>query len=260
VSRFFLGVRSSLATASVLLWILVAGSLLIYPFVAPAAWLFPAKRHWLISRFMKFICRGIFALLRLAGARGQRVGRVSTDEPVLILMNHQSLLDIVTATLMAGPNVPAFVTRIRYARGIPVVSTSVRLLGCPVIDPKRDPRGALGVLRDRAAALDKGVLIFPEGHRSRDGEIRAFKTAGAQAILSARPMPVALLVTDGFWTSRRLVDFVFDCGALRGRTEVLGPFPCPDRPEELGAFLEEMRERMVEHLRQMRSRREGVAA
>jgi 1-acyl-sn-glycerol-3-phosphate acyltransferase len=260
VSRALLAVRSSLATVAVLLWILVVGSLVLYPFVVPAAWLLPARRHWLISRYMKFICVGIYALLRLGGTRSTRVGGVDTAEPVLILMNHQSLLDIVTATLMAGPNVPAFVTRIRYARGIPVISTCIRLLGCPVIDPKRDPRGALGVLRDQALSLDKGVLIFPEGHRSRDGEVRAFKTAGAQTILAARPMPVALLVTDGFWTSRRLADFVFDCGSLRGRTEVLGPFPCPEQPEDVAAFLDEMRKRMVGHLEGMRKAREGVAA
>jgi 1-acyl-sn-glycerol-3-phosphate acyltransferase len=260
VSRLLLAVRSSLATVAVLLWILVVGSLLLYPLVVPAAWLLPARRHWLISRYMKFICRGIFFLLRLGGTRAERVGRVDTTQPVLILMNHQSLLDIVTATLMAAPNVPAFVTRIRYAHGIPVISTSIRLLGCPVIDPKRDPRGALGLLRDQAPAQDKGLLIFPEGHRSLDGAVRPFKTAGAQVILAAKPMPVALLVTDGFWTSRRLIDFVFDCGSLRGRTEVLGPFPCPERSEELVPFLEEMRARMVGHLEGMRKAREGVAA
>jgi hypothetical protein len=73
-------------------------------------------------------------------------------------------------------------------------------------------------------------------------------------------MPVTLVVTEGFWTSRRLVDFVFDCGALRGRTEVLGPFPCPEREEDLPAFLAELRERMIERLHEMRKRREGVAA
>lgn len=260
MSRIVLGLRSVLGLAGALLWILVAGALFLYPFVLPVSLLFPARRHRLVSWFMKVVCVGIFGSLRAAGARCQRVGAVSTAGPVLVLMNHQSLLDICTATLMAVPFVPAFVTRVRYAKYVPVVSQTVRLLGCPVIDPKRDARGALGVIRQAAPALDNGVLIFAEGHRTVDGEIRPFKTAGALALLGARPMPVVLLVTDGFWNYRRLVDFVFSCGNLQGRTEVLGPFDPPQREEDLPAFLEQMRDRMIERLQGMRKQRGGVAA
>jgi 1-acyl-sn-glycerol-3-phosphate acyltransferase len=260
VSRVLLGVRSSLSTVAALLWILVPGSLALYPLVLPASVLFPSRRKLLVSRFMKFVCWGIDHCLRAGGARFQRVGRISTAEPVLVLMNHQSLLDIVTATIMAQPYVPAFVTRRRYARRVPVVSTTVRWLGCPVVDPKRDPRGAIAVMREAGRSEDKGVLLFPEGHRTLDGEIRPFRTAGALALLGSRRLPVTLVVTDGFWGARRLVDFVFNCGATRGRTEVLGPFPSPEREEDLPAFLEEMRQRMVAHLHDMRKRREGVAA
>jgi len=260
MTRALLGLRSSLSAVAALLWILVGGSLVLYPFVLPAALLVPSRRRLLVSHFMKYVCWGIDNCLRAGGARFERVGRISTAEPVLVLMNHQSLLDIVAATLMAQPYVPAFVTRRRYARFVPVVSTTVRLLGAAVVDPKRDPRGAIKAMREAGRGEDKGVLLFPEGHRTLDGEIRPFKTAGALAILRSRRLPVTLVVTDGFWGSRRLVDFVFNCGATRGRTEVLGPFASPEREEDLPAFLEEMRERMVAHLRDMRKRREGVAA
>jgi 1-acyl-sn-glycerol-3-phosphate acyltransferase len=259
VSKALLGLRSSLSLVLALLWILVAGTLTLYPFVLPAALLFPARRRLLISRFMKFICVGIRAAMRVSGARFRWRGSISTTAPVLVLMNHQSLLDIVVATLMAGPYVPAFVTRLRYARFVPVVSTTVRLLGAAVVDPKRDPRGSVAALSAAGRNDDKGILLYPEGHRTLDGEIRPFRTAGALAVLGARRLPVTLVVTDGYWGWRRLVDFVFDCGTIRGRTEVVGTFPSPEREEDLPAFLEEMRGRMIAHLREMRER-EGIAA
>ena len=259
MSRLLLGARSSLATVLALVWILVAGLVTLYPFVWPATLLFPSRRRLLVSRFMKFICVGIDACMWLGGVRHQRVGTISTASPVLVFMNHQSLLDIVAATRMAAPYVPAFVARRRYARFVPVVSTTIRLLGSAVVDPKRDPRGSVAALSRAGREDDHGILLYPEGHRSLDGEIRPFRTAGALAVLGARRLPVTLVVTDGYWGSRRLVDFVFDCGALRGRTEVVGTFTPPERDEDLPAFLVEMRERMVAHLEEMR-KREGRAA
>jgi 1-acyl-sn-glycerol-3-phosphate acyltransferase len=254
VSRPLLALRSSVSLVLALLWILAIGCVLLYPLVLPASLLLPGRRKWLVSRFMKITCHGISGLLWAGGARLQRVGSVATAQPVLVLMNHQSLLDIVTATLMGQPYVPAFVTRRRYARFVPVVSTTVRLLGCPVVDPKRDPRGAVRVMSEAGRSEDKGILLYPEGHRTLDGEIRPFRTAGALAILSARRLPVTLVVTDGYWGSRRLADFVATCGALRGRTEVVGTFTPPEREEDLPAFLEEMRGHMVAHLHEMRKR------
>ena len=88
-------------------------------------------------------------------------------EPVLVVANHQSLLDIVQITLMARPRVPAFVTRSRYGYFVPLVSASVRLLGSPIVDPKRDPRGAVEAIRTAVPLLPHGMTIFPEGHSER---------------------------------------------------------------------------------------------
>jgi 1-acyl-sn-glycerol-3-phosphate acyltransferase len=98
------------------------------------------------------------------------------------------------------------------------------------------------------------MLIFPEGHRSVDGTIQPFHAAGAQAALKAQRMPVWLVVTDGFWASPRLVDFLFHVHRIRGETEVLGPFEPPADDKELPAFLSGLRDRMIVHLEEMRRR------
>jgi hypothetical protein len=67
-------------------------------------------------------------------------------------------------------------------------------------------------------------------------------------------VPVFLIVTDGYWVSRRLLDFVFKVHEIRGETEVLGPFEPPESPASIPGFAARMREVMVAHLAQMRGR------
>ncbi len=245
--------RSGLAILALLAWMVLGGlyqRLVVYPLVL----LRPRWRSALTSRYFRGMSRGILFLIRMGGAVVRRSGTVCTSAPVLVLMNHQSLLDIPTAGLMSWPYVPWFVTRKRYHYGIPAVSPCLRLMGCPVIDPA-DRKGSLRTMREAARQLQHGLLVFAEGHRTRDGEIQPFQTAGVLTVLRERRLPVYLVVTDGFWAARRLVDVVFGVGDIRGETEVLGQFEPPADTDALPAFVEGLRETMVAHLAHMRRRR-----
>jgi 1-acyl-sn-glycerol-3-phosphate acyltransferase len=244
-------VRSALSLLLVVLWLAVPGALWLYLVVVPLSWLRPDRRVALVSWYMKGMTRGILGCLGLGGARFERRGTLPTREPALILMNHQSLLDILTVTLMAEPDVPAFVTRVRYARFVPLVSRCIRLLGCPVIDPRRDPQGAVATIERVARETARSILIFPEGHRSRDGALRPFKAAGTQAALRGRPLPVYLVASDGMWASRRFVDFLFNVHRVRGVAEVIGPFE-PPAPDDVPAFVERARSQIAERLALLR--------
>jgi len=241
--------RSGVAVACVLARIGPRG---IYPRVVlwPAVALLPRRRHALVSAYMRVMARVIFALLGAGGARAVRAGHLPTQGPLLALMNHQSLVDILTVILLGRPYVPWFVSRRRYGRFVPTIAFCQRLLGCPIIEPS-ERRAALATLREAARSQDHGLVIFPEGHRTPDGEIGPFHSAGMELMLRERPLPVYLVVTDGFWTCRRLGDFVFNIHKIDGRTEVLGPF-APPAPGRTAEFVGEMREKMVAHLHAMR--------
>lgn len=246
------GARSLLSVLLVgLLFMLM--SLPLRLIVVPGAFLFPSQRFRLVSLFMKTIVHGIWTLLRLGGARVRRVGRIPSEQPLLVVGNHQSLTDILQLTLLATPFVPAFVTRRRYQRFVPLVSASMRLLGCPIVDPRRDPHGSVEAIRRGARELPHGISIFPEGHRSRDGEVLPFRTAGVQTFLSERRVPVYVVVNDGVWRVGRLSDLLFRVHLIDAYSEVLGPFTPPEDPEELAAFVRGLRERLVEALARHRS-------
>ena len=180
--------------------------------------------------------------------------RVPTASPVLIVANHQSLLDILQIPLLSQPRVPAFVTRARYRRFVPLVSASVRLLGSPIVDPRRDPRGAIEAVREGARTLPHGLIIYPEGHRSTDGEIRPFRTSGLEAILQERRLPVYLVVSDGMWRVRRFTDLLFRVHLVDATSRVLGPIEPPASDEELPAFIQGLRGRLMSALAELRGR------
>ena len=246
-------VRSGLSVVALLAWMVLGGTyqrLVVYPLV----FLWPRRRSALSSTYFRGMSHGILLCMRLGGATLRRTGTVSTASPALVIMNHQSLLDIPTAGLMCSPLVPWFVTRRRYQYGIPSVSPCLRLMGCPVIEPRKR-EASLRTMRQAARALEHGMLVFAEGHRSPDGEVLPFQTAGILAMLRERRMPVWLVVTDGFWSARRLVDSVFGLGRIRGETEVVGVFEPPADDAALPAFVERLRETMIAHLVLMRRRR-----
>jgi 1-acyl-sn-glycerol-3-phosphate acyltransferase len=245
--------RGACAFLATLLWMAIPCGPLLYLIVLPLGAAWPARRRALVSWYMKFTIRGILFLLRLGGARFRWHGRLPTREACLALMNHQSQIDIIISAMMGDPYTPAFVPRTRYTHWyVPLVGACIWLLECPVVDPRRDAQGALDAMRRAALANRHGIVIFPEGHRSLDGEVRPFRAAGTLASLQARRVPVYLLVTDGYWQGRRLVDFLGNVPNLRGETELLGPFEPPPLDAELPGFVEEMRGRIVERLAERR--------
>jgi len=254
--RAFDVTRSLFSVLAVCLFFVFPGTPVFYLVTWPLILLQPQRKRFHISWFMKMMSWGIVTGFRVGGARFERRGRIPTgDGGALVIMNHQSQLDIPTATLMGQPFVPTFVPRALYARYVPLVSPSIRMLDCPVVDPRRDPKAAVEALREAARRERHGLLIFPEGHRSIDGELRPFRGAGLKAILETRRMPVYLVVTDGFWAGRRFVDFLANTPHVRGRTEVLGPFAPPERDDEIDAAIEGWRQALSAHLVKMRQQR-----
>lgn len=215
----------------------------------------PARRDAILSGWIRFMARlTLHGLVSgVGGAKIPELPRLPDRGKVLILMNHQSLLDIPLAVLSLESRYPWFVTRRRYARGIPVVSHMLRLYGFPLVEPGQDSAEQTARLAAHAQGADRPMLIFPEGHRTRDGRIRPFRRGGASAILATGDWEVYAVVVDGFWRCGRIQEFTAEISSVRARTTCLGPFSHdPDR-ESSAAFLERMRRTMVEALEELRA-------
>jgi len=246
------GLRGILCLAGLLV-LFLAGDVILRLVLFPLGWLFESKRIPIISSYMRLMGGTVLWLVRVGGGRFELTGRVPTDHPVLILMNHQSLLDIPIAAVVSSPRCPAYVTRRRYSRFVPMVSPMLAMRRCPIVDPDLDPRGAISALKAAAQREENGLLIFPEGHRSRDGQVGPFNSAGVRVILREKRMPVYLIANDGCFVGRRLSDFIFNMHRIRGRTRVLGPFEAPEKDGELEPFVGFLRNRLVDQVEGLRA-------
>ena len=202
---------------------------------------------WLMTRPVGFLSGGVIP-------RPDRI--VPTGPGVLILMNHQSLLDIPLVIQTVDGGYPRIVTRKRYVnRWIPVISHMVRLYKYPLVDPTANPeeiRISLEALSEAAAETDVPLAVFPEGTRTRNGEIGRFKKGGLSRILAARPWTVYVFVADGFWRAAKFKDFVQGVTHVEGRMEHVGTLEWADPAEDPTAFIAQVRNMMKERLSAMR--------
>ena len=251
-----MNLRGTLALAVVGLALVVA-ELVQRTLVQGAVVLFPRRRHRILAAWQQLMARFVLGSIRLlGGARFGDIPRIPGGSDVLILMNHQSLLDIPLVIRAVRPTYPRIVTRERYAHGKPLISHMVRLYQYPTVNPGATSKSGLEQLGRTAADTAVPIAIYPEGTRTRDGEIRSFKRGGLKAILAERSWQVWIVTVDGYWECARLADFRANVSGIRGRMQAAGPFPSPspDAGEQsVEDFIDEMHGRMVGDLAALRT-------
>ena len=224
--------------------------------VYPAARMLSKYRASILGRWHRLQCRALFMILRVVGGASiPRPGRVPGGPGVLILMNHQSLLDIPMVIASVDGTFLRIVTRQRYAKWIPIISHTIRTLEYPVVNPGAKAgttRRYLERLGEVARTGDAPLVLFPEGTRTRNGKILRFQTSALERILGARDWMVYVLVSDGYWRHAKLSHFVGGMHEIEGHLSVLGPFEWNDPEDDPGDFIERMRDLMVEELARIR--------
>ncbi|MES1206682.1 MAG: lysophospholipid acyltransferase family protein [Pseudomonadota bacterium] len=117
------------------------------------------------------------------------------SRPHVFVMNHQSALDIVVAFMVLPVNL-RFVAK-HVLKYVPFLGWYMWATG--MIFVHRGRRGAaMGSLVEAAARVRSGanVLVFPEGTRSRDGNLQAFKK-GAFVLASQAGVPIVPVAIEG---------------------------------------------------------------
>ncbi len=207
------------------------------------------RRAWL--RLHAIVTTG---LARTLGGMRLVVNGEIPRESVVVVMNHQSVMDIPVGVLLTPGPYPIIPTRDRYSRGVPGIATLVRLLRYPVVTQKRENlRTELPAIAEAADATARGensMIIFAEGHRTRDGQIGPFMRTGLRIVLERAKRPVYCIVADGLWHARTTFDAATGFAGATCFVRILGPFNTPST--DLDGFIDELRNRMVETLAAMR--------
>lgn len=150
--------------------------------------------RWL-DRILRWWARTWF---RLGGAELTVEGvEVDRSRSYVIVSNHQSNFDIMTS-LLAVPVPGRFLAKKELYR-IPIVGSAMKATGMVKVD--RSQHGASVHAQLTAAATAntnaaRSVIVYPEGTRSRTGDLMAFKR-GAFAIAIAGELPVLPVTISG---------------------------------------------------------------
>jgi 1-acyl-sn-glycerol-3-phosphate acyltransferase len=178
-------IRTVLGATSLALYIIVVG--------------LPVIAYSLLSGTSDFLYRagkwGIGASMRLAGVRVRAEGAENIPPGVCVFAaNHVSNLD-PPAALLGVPRRISFLAK-KEVFNVPVVRTALRLGKIVPVD-REHAEAAIASIDQAVVILREGIsfFVFPEGTRSRDGSLKAFKKGTfVMAIRAGVPVvPVSIL-------------------------------------------------------------------
>ncbi len=142
-----------------------------------------------------YVCDWLKPLVDMAGVEliVEGADRVPTDEPVIYTPNHAGLFDI-PAVILGAPRVPIFMAKKEIA-SFPIVKDWMWVMDCVFVD-RKDKTQARSSLHNAIEMVKNGrsIVVFPEGTRSKNGELGEFK-GGAMKIAmetGAKIVPVYL--------------------------------------------------------------------
>lgn len=171
--------------------------LVFQPIQVVARNLFGAKAHDKTVAALNF-CLTKCLLILGTKIRFKNFRTLATDEPVLVISNHQSMWDISPVIWKLQKKRTKYIAKASLAKYIPSISYNLKYGGSVPID-RNDPVGSIERIEKFAEFVAKNkfaICIYPEGTRSRDGKVKAFKLSGIDAILKVIPniniVPIAI--------------------------------------------------------------------
>ena len=143
-----------------------------------------------------------FFLMRCLNLLGTRITftnkfNIPTNQPIIIVANHQSMYDISPIMWYMRKHHPKFISKKELGRGIPSVSYNLRHGGSVLID-RKNPRQSLPAILKFGEYIEKNkraAVIFPEGTRSKTGAPKPFQTKGLEMLFKKIPSAIIVPIT-----------------------------------------------------------------
>ena len=193
----------------------------------------------IFSTYLNFRFKGDYALVP------------QLPEQYLLISNHQSILDIVVYMNYLGGERVRFVAKKELADHVPLVSVMLKSDEHCLVQRTGSPSQAMQAMDSFAQRVVRNnwiPILFPEGTRSKNGEIGTFHSAGFRRFLSKAQMRVVFSGVDGGWniSSLTLLENNLRGGAFR--VKALNIYPTPTTKEAQLKVLEESKKLIQEQL------------
>lgn len=213
---------------------------LVYPFSKKAA--------IGVSNYITCVCAPrVFSVLKLYRKFNflcSNKDKKNLPEQFIIISNHQSLFDIVVYLRFFGGLKARFVAKDNLAK-VPMVGKMLKSQQHCMIPRKGSPSVAMkSIDKFGLSILEKKQypIIFPEGTRSKDGNLNQFYSAGFRRLVAATKLPVVVCALDGGWKISNLTSLRKNLKSGAYRVKVLKVYETPNDKEEEKKILEESKE------------------
>ncbi|MFC2136794.1 lysophospholipid acyltransferase family protein [Bacteroidota bacterium] len=114
---------------------------------------------------------------------------IPKDSPLIIVSNHQSIFDIPSVGIAFRKYHPKYVSKKELGKNIPSVSYNLRHGGSVLIDRKNGRQSIIEIAKLGRYIEQKkySASIFPEGTRSKTGDVNRFQYAGIASLIKSAP-------------------------------------------------------------------------
>ena len=186
---------------------------------------------------------------------GDKESLKQLPEQFMVISNHQSLIDIVVYLLYLSGREVRFVAK-DTLNNVPMVGKMLRSQGHCMIPRKGSPSVAMKHIEEfgkRVIEKKQIPVIFPEGTRSKDGELGTFYSAGFRRLVQTARLPVAVCALDGGWKLSHITSIMRNLKSGSYKVKVLKVYDAPQTKEEEKRILEESRVLIQEQLDKWRA-------
>ncbi|HBL73948.1 MAG: glycerol acyltransferase [Bacteroidetes bacterium GWF2_42_66] len=144
-------------------------------------------------------------LIRILHVLGTRISfrgfeKLPQGRPLIIVSNHQCTYDIPPIVWGFRKHHPKFISKIELSKGIPSISYNLRHGGSALIDRKNKGQAIKEIIKlgRHIEENNYAASIFPEGTRSKNGQVKKFQEGGIHTLLKVAPSSIIVpFVIDG---------------------------------------------------------------
>jgi 1-acyl-sn-glycerol-3-phosphate acyltransferase len=160
--------------------------------------------------------------------------KLPKNRPLIILANHQSMFDISPVVVGFRRHYARFISKKELGKNLPSISYNLRKGGSVLIDRNNGQQAIKEIIKlgNTLEQKNYSACLFPEGTRSKTGEVKRFRLGGFKSLLNTSPSALIVpFVIDGNYKIVQSGLFPLNIG-VRLKYTVLDPIERANYSEE----------------------------